>query len=94
MNTPEQPGFLRSHGNCQALLAFQKAEVVLRRQTNYLVGQQVRRLEEDFVKAGGLRERMTRGRLKYREGSNRSQGPHGSHGAQDSTSAPEPPPAR
>src|SRR5215204_5655331 len=35
-------------------------------QTNYLLDQQIRRLEQDFVKEGGLRERMTRARLQYR----------------------------
>jgi four helix bundle suffix protein len=35
-------------------------------QTNYLLDQQIRRLEEDFIKEGGLRERMTRVRLKQR----------------------------
>lgn len=35
-------------------------------QTNYLLDQQLRRLEKDFVKEGGLRERMTRARLDYR----------------------------
>ncbi len=35
-------------------------------QTNYLIDQQLRRLEQDFVKEGGLRERMTRVRLQYR----------------------------
>jgi four helix bundle suffix protein len=35
-------------------------------QTNYLIDQQLRRLEEDFLKQGGLRERMTRVRLQYR----------------------------
>ncbi len=35
-------------------------------QTNYLLDQQIRRLEKDFVKGGGLRERMTRARLQYR----------------------------
>lgn len=34
--------------------------------TNYLLDQQLRRLEQDFLKAGGLRERMTRARLNYR----------------------------
>lgn len=37
-------------------------------QTNYLVDQQLRRLEQDFLKEGGLRERMTRERLRAREG--------------------------
>jgi four helix bundle suffix protein len=36
-------------------------------QTNYLIDQQLRRLEKDFVEQGGLRERMTRARLQYRK---------------------------
>ena len=32
-------------------------------QTNYLLDQQIRRLEKDFLKEGGLRERMTKARL-------------------------------
>jgi four helix bundle suffix protein len=39
-------------------------------QTNYLIDQQPRRLEQDFVKKGGLRERMTRTRTQYRNGQN------------------------
>lgn len=35
-------------------------------QTNYLLDQQIRRLEKDFLKEGGLRERMTRARLAAR----------------------------
>lgn len=34
--------------------------------TNYLLDQQIRRLEKDFVEQGGLRERMTRARLTER----------------------------
>src|SRR5262249_40493054 len=40
--------------------------VCLIHQANYLLDQQVRRLEDDFVKEGGIRERMTRARLQYR----------------------------
>ena len=47
-------------------------------QTNYLLDQQIRRLEQDFIKEGGLRERMTRVRLRYRE-QNRTHGSHGTH---------------
>ena len=36
-------------------------------QANYLIDQQLRRLEQDFLKEGGLRERMTRARLSHRE---------------------------
>ena len=35
-------------------------------QANYLIDQQLRRLEKDFLKEGGLRERMTRARLASR----------------------------
>jgi four helix bundle suffix protein len=35
-------------------------------QTNYLLDQQLRRLEKDFMHRGGLRERMTRVRLRER----------------------------
>jgi len=42
--------------------------VCLIHQTNYLLDQQIRRLEQDFLKEGGLRERMTRARLAVRRG--------------------------
>lgn len=35
--------------------------------TNYLLDQQIRRLERDFLAEGGLRERMTRARIEARE---------------------------
>lgn len=35
-------------------------------QCNYLLDQQIRRLEEDFIKNGGLRERMYQARKNYR----------------------------
>jgi four helix bundle suffix protein len=35
-------------------------------QTNYLLDRQIRRLEQDFIQEGGLRERMTRVRLQQR----------------------------
>jgi four helix bundle suffix protein len=41
-------------------------------QTNYLLDQQLRRLEQEFLEQGGLRERMTRARLTYRNGKNGS----------------------
>lgn len=34
--------------------------------TNFLLDQQLRRLEKDFLQEGGLRERMTRARLAER----------------------------
>lgn len=41
--------------------------VCLIHQANYLLDQQLRRLEQDFLKEGGLRERMTRARLQARD---------------------------
>jgi four helix bundle suffix protein len=41
--------------------------ICLIHQTNYLLDQQLRRLEKDFVEQGGLREAMTRARLAHRE---------------------------
>jgi four helix bundle suffix protein len=35
-------------------------------QANYLLDQQIRRLEQDFLKKGGLRERMTKARMESR----------------------------
>jgi four helix bundle suffix protein len=40
--------------------------ICLIHQANYLLDQQIRRLEKDFVEQGGLRERMTRVRLQHR----------------------------
>ncbi len=51
--------------------------ICLINQTNYLVDQQLLRLEEDFVKEGGLRERMTRARIA---GKNRKYGTDGRNG--------------
>lgn len=47
--------------------------ICLIHQTNYLLDQQIRRLEKDFLEKGGLRERMTQARLQER----RKQGKHG-----------------
>lgn len=40
--------------------------ICLIHQANYLLDQQIRRLEKDFLKKGGLRENMTKARLDYR----------------------------
>lgn len=50
--------------------------ICLIHQTNYLLDQLKRRLEHDFLKDGGLRERMTRARLAARNQSHES---HSSH---------------
>ena len=41
--------------------------ICLIHQANYLLDQQRRRLEKDFVKKGGIRERMTQARLEHRK---------------------------
>jgi four helix bundle suffix protein len=41
--------------------------ICLIHQANYLLDQQIRRLEKDFLTEGGLRERMTRARLQARD---------------------------
>ena len=40
--------------------------ICLIHQANYLLDQQIRKLEHDFLRDGGLRERMTQARLKNR----------------------------
>ena len=49
--------------------------ICLIHQTNYLLDQQLKRLEQDFLNEGGLRERMTRARLATRARQQRG-GPH------------------
>ena len=49
--------------------------ICLIHQTNYLLDRQIRRLEQDFLKHGGIRERMTRARLQHRNAANRPQSP-------------------
>ena len=46
--------------------------ICLIHQTNYLLDQQLRRLEKDFVERG-LRENMTRARLEHRAKQQRGQ---------------------
>ncbi|MEX1028286.1 MAG: four helix bundle suffix domain-containing protein [Candidatus Paceibacterota bacterium] len=41
--------------------------ICLIHQANYLIDQQLKTLEKEFIEQGGLRERMTRARLNYRK---------------------------
>ena len=41
--------------------------ICLIHQASYLLDQQIRRLEKDFLKKGGLRKNMPRARLDYRK---------------------------
>ena len=65
----------RAHVTYEAFREFcesRTAEVVaniavcLIHQANYLLDQQIRQLERDFIQEGGIRERMTRARLQHR----------------------------
>src|ERR1700740_326409 len=53
--------------------------ICLIHQTNFLLDQQIRRLERDFLQEGGLRERMTRARRQ-----SRSHESHKTHGSRNS----------
>jgi four helix bundle suffix protein len=50
--------------------------ICLIHQANYLLDRQIRRLEQDFVKEGGIREKMTRARLEYRNRTHKSSRTH------------------
>jgi len=41
--------------------------ICLIHQANFLLDKQIRRLEQDFIKEGGIRERMTKARLQHRD---------------------------
>jgi four helix bundle suffix protein len=78
----------QSHVSYESFRAFvetRPAEVVaniaicLIHQANYLLDKQLKRLEQDFIKQGGLRERMTRARLQYRNRDNTSPEYYDSH---------------
>ena len=61
-----------SYGTYRTFIESRRPEVVaniiicLIHQANYLLDQQIRQLEQVFLKEGGLRERMTRARLEER----------------------------
>lgn len=67
-NTPSE-----SYETYRQFMETRRAEVVaniaicLVHQANYLLDRQIKRLEQDFLQEGGLRERMTRARLQARE---------------------------
>lgn len=54
--------------------------ICLIHQTNYLLDQQLRSLEQDFLNQGGLRERMFKARLARRKGNNGNYGKHERYG--------------
>ena len=65
--------------------------ICLIHQTNYLLDQQLRRLEQDFLEQGGLRERMTRARIAYRNGSYGKNASAGGTNTRQNRATPAPP---
>jgi four helix bundle suffix protein len=65
--------------------------ICLIHQTNYLLDQQLRRLEQDFLEQGGLRERMTRARIAYRNGSYGKNASDGGTNTRRNRASPAPP---
>src|SRR5882672_10430048 len=68
--TPQSYELYREFVETRPAQVIANIAICLIHQANYLIDQQLRRLEKDFLKAGGLRERMTRARLAYRNRKN------------------------
>ncbi len=90
--TPQSYELYREFVETRSAEVVANIAICLVNQANYLIDRQLRRLEEDFLKEGGLRERMTRLRRKRREGNcgggkygNGSDGTDGNDGTEDST---------
>jgi four helix bundle suffix protein len=64
--TPQTYEIYREFAETRPAVVVANIAICLIHQTNYLLDQQLRRLEKDFTEQGGLRERMTRVRLAYR----------------------------
>jgi four helix bundle suffix protein len=65
--TPQSFEYYREFVDTRPPAVIANIAICLIHQTNYLVDQQLLRLEKDFLEQGGLRERMTRLRLQYRK---------------------------
>jgi len=65
--TPQSYEDYRQFVETRAPAVIANIAICLIHQTNYLIDQQLRRLEKDFLEQGGLRERMTRARLRHRD---------------------------
>jgi four helix bundle suffix protein len=64
--SPVQPDTWRQLADTRPAEAVANIAICLIHQTSYLLDRQLARLERDFVRRGGLRERMTRVRLQQR----------------------------
>ena len=82
--TPQSYEDYREHVETRSPEIVANIAICLIHQTNYLIDQQLKRLEQDFLETGGLRERMTRARINYRNQSNAPQDSLPSHGSSES----------
>jgi four helix bundle suffix protein len=64
--TPQTFEYYREFIETRPPMVVANIAICLIHQTNYLIDQQLLRLEKDFLEQGGLRERMTRLRAQYR----------------------------
>jgi four helix bundle suffix protein len=65
--TPHTFEFYREFMETRSPEVVANIAICLIHQTNYLLDQQLRRLEKDFMEQGGLRERMFQARLDWRK---------------------------
>ncbi len=66
MRSPLPCSQFKEFGETRPAEVLANIAICLIHQANYLLDQQIRKLEKDFIAQGGLRESMTRARLKYR----------------------------
>jgi four helix bundle suffix protein len=85
--TPQTYEIYREHVESRSSEIVANIAICLIHQTNYLIDRQLKRLEQDFVQQGGLRERMTRVRLEHKK----SQSSRQSHDSQTSHNSQKPP---
>ncbi len=64
--TPQTFEMYRDFVDTRSAEVIANIAICLIHQTNYLLDQQLKTLEKEFIEQGGLRERMTRARLNYR----------------------------
>ena len=70
--------FLKQKGNYRDAIAERKPDTIaniaitLIHQTDVFLRKLIERLQQDFVKGGGIREQMTRARIDYRNKTNKT----------------------
>jgi four helix bundle suffix protein len=85
--TPQTIGLYRQFVETRPPEVIANMAICLIHQANYLIDRQLLRLEQEFLKQGGLRERMTRARLAVRSDPHPSPPSHSSHSSPPSHSS-------